>query len=204
MKHAVKRCFDFFFALILIILLSPLLGILWILVQVKLGSPALFKQERPGLHGVVFTLYKFRSMTQNKDSSGNLLPDEDRLTRFGKRLRHTSLDELPELFNIIKGDMSFVGPRPLLVRYLSRYNAEQARRHEVRPGLTGWAQVNGRNAVSWEEKFKLDVWYVDHWSLWLDLKILLKTIAVVFGREGISETGEATMREFMGNTGDRE
>ena len=204
MKYAVKRCFDVILALILIILLSPILLILWILVRIKLGGPALFKQERPGLYGSVFMLYKFRSMTEKKDSSGNLLPDHERLTKFGKLLRQTSLDELPELFNILRGDMSFVGPRPLLVRYLSRYNTEQTRRHDVRPGLTGWAQVNGRNAVTWEEKFKLDVWYVDHWSLWLDLKIIVKTVEVVLKRSGISEAGEATMSEFMGNTGDTE
>lgn len=204
MKAAVKRCFDAILALILIILLSPILMILWILVRIKLGCPALFKQERPGRHGAVFMLYKFRSMSEKKDSSGNLLPDEERLTKFGKLLRQSSLDELPELFNILKGDMSFVGPRPLLVRYLARYNAEQARRHEVRPGLTGWAQVNGRNAVTWEEKFKLDVWYVDHWSLLLDLKIMFMTIAVVLKRDGISEAGEATMSEFIGSSGEEE
>lgn len=204
MKAAVKRCFDSILALILIVLLSPVLLILWILVRLKLGKPVLFKQERPGLHGGVFLLYKFRSMTEKKDSAGNLLPDQERLTEFGKWLRKTSLDELPELFNILNGDMSFVGPRPLLVRYLSRYSAEQARRHEVKPGLTGWAQVNGRNAVTWDEKFKLDVWYVDHWSLWLDLRILVRTFAVVLKREGISEAGEATMSEFMGETGEKE
>ena len=204
MKAAVKRCLDAILALILIILLSPLLAVLWVMVRLRLGSPALFKQERPGLHGSVFLLYKFRSMTEKRDGAGNLLPDQERLTKFGKLLRQASLDELPELFNILKGDMSFVGPRPLLVRYLPRYSTEQARRHEVRPGLTGWAQVNGRNAVTWEEKFKLDVWYVDNWCLWLDLKILIKTVAVVLKRDGISEAEGATMSEFMGNSGEKE
>ncbi len=202
MNIVVKRCFDVILALILIVLLSPLLLILWVLVRIKLGTPVLFKQERPGLKGSLFMLYKFRSMTEQRDCTGELLADSERLTKFGKLLRKTSLDELPELFNILKGEMSFVGPRPLLVRYLSRYNKEQIRRHDVKPGLTGWAQVNGRNAITWEEKFKLDVWYVDHMSLWLDLQILLKTIGVVFNRSGISETGEATMSEFMGNAGD--
>jgi len=198
MKRSVKRFLDIVLSLALIIVLSPLFLILYIMVKRKLGSPVLFRQERPGLYGKVFKMYKFRSMTDAKDAEGNLLPDSERLTGFGKLLRQTSLDELPELFNILKGDMSFVGPRPLLVRYLDRYTPEQARRHEVKPGLTGWAQVNGRNAISWEDKFKLDVWYVDHWTLWLDLKIFLMTIIKVLKREGISSAGEATMEEFMG------
>jgi sugar transferase EpsL len=198
MKGLIKRFLDIVLSLALIIVLSPLLLMLYIMVKLKLGSPALFRQERPGLHGKIFKLYKFRSMTDAKDAEGNLLPDSERLTGFGKLLRQTSLDELPELFNILKGDMSFVGPRPLLVRYLDRYSPEQARRHEVKPGLTGWAQVNGRNAISWEEKFKLDVWYVDHWTLGLDLKIFLMTIIKVLKREGISSVGEATMEEFLG------
>lgn len=198
MKTAVKRLCDIFFSLLLIVILSPVLLIVYLLVKLKLGSPVLFRQKRPGLHGKIFIVYKFRSMTDEKDNNDKLLSDRERLTGFGKLMRQTSLDELPELFNILKGDMSFVGPRPLLVRYLDRYMPEQARRHEVKPGLTGWAQVNGRNAISWEEKFKLDVWYVDNWSLWLDFKIIIKTLAIVLKRSGISAEGEATMGEFMG------
>lgn len=201
MKCFVKRLIDLICSFILIIVLSPLLILLYISVGFKLGRPVLFAQQRPGKDGKIFTLYKFRSMTNARDKSGNPLADEHRLTNFGKLLRKTSLDELPELFNILKGDMSFVGPRPLLVQYLPRYNREQARRHEVKPGLTGWAQVNGRNAISWEEKFQLDVWYVDHWSLWLDLKILYLTLLVVLNRSGISAEGEATISEFMGSAG---
>lgn len=193
-----KRSFDFILALLMIVLLSPLLFFLYVTVTFKLGSPAIFRQQRPGKHGKIFTMYKFRSMTDARSETGELLPDEIRLTDFGKLLRKTSLDELPELFNILKGDMSFVGPRPLLVRYLERYTPEQARRHEVKPGLTGWAQVNGRNAISWDEKFKLDVWYVDHWSLWLDLKILGLTFMKVIKKEGIEAEGRATMEEFWG------
>jgi len=159
----------------------------------------IFTQERPGLHGRIFKMYKFRTMRDLRDAGGNLLPDEQRLTKLGRFLRSTSLDELPELFNVLKGEMSLVGPRPLLVAYLDRYTPEQARRHEVLPGITGWAQVNGRNAISWEEKFKLDVWYVDHQSFWLDLKILFMTLAKVFKREGISAEGSATAPEFMGS-----
>lgn len=203
MKNAVKRLSDIIFALVLVVILSPVLLVTCILVKLKLGSPALFRQERPGRRGKIFMMYKFRSMTEVRDENGELLPDSVRLTGFGKLLRKTSLDELPELFNILKGDMSFVGPRPLLVRYLDRYTPEQARRHEVKPGLTGWAQVNGRNAISWEEKFKLDVWYVDHWTLWLDLKILFLTFAKVFKREGISADNHATMEEFWGTKGDQ-
>jgi sugar transferase EpsL len=189
---------------IMIIILSPILLITWLLVKTKLGSPAIFRQERPGRHGMIFTMYKFRSMTDARDEAGEPLPDEVRLMGFGKLLRKTSLDELPQLFNILKGDMSFVGPRPLLVRYLDRYTPEQARRHEVKPGLTGWAQVNGRNAISWEEKFKLDVWYVDHWNLWLDIKILCLTMIRVFRREGISSGTHATMEEFWGRENSEE
>jgi len=170
-----------------------------ILVCTKLGSPVIFKQERPGLNGEVFCLYKFRTMTDEKDDDGNLLPDEVRLTKFGKILRSTSLDELPELINILKGDMSVVGPRPLLVRYLPRYNAHQCRRHEVRPGFTGYAQVNGRNALSWEDKFNLDVEYVDSVTFLGDWKIIFKTVKTVLLREGISSESSATMEEFMGN-----
>lgn len=203
-KKLMKRLFDIILSLLMIVVLSPVLLITWILVKIKLGSPAVFRQDRPGKKGKIFTMYKFRSMTDERDETGDLLPDEIRLTRFGKLLRKTSLDELPELINILKGDMSFVGPRPLLVRYLDRYTAEQARRHEVKPGLTGWAQVNGRNAISWEEKFKLDVWYVDHWSLWLDLKILGLTFVKVFKKEGISSNSHATMEEFFGTGGNND
>jgi len=203
MKNAVKRLFDIIFTIALVVALSPVLLVTYFLVKYKLGSPSLFRQERPGKCGKIFLMYKFRSMTDARDENGELMPDSVRLTGFGKLLRKTSLDELPELFNILKGDMSFVGPRPLLVRYLERYTPEQARRHEVKPGLTGWAQVNGRNAISWEEKFRLDVWYVDHWTLWLDLKILFLTFAKVFRSEGISADNHATMEEFWGTKGDR-
>nr|WP_315023612.1 sugar transferase [uncultured Aminipila sp.] len=198
-KRFIKRAFDIIISLMTILLLSPVLFVVYIMVKIKLGSPAIFRQERPGLNGRVFTMYKFRSMTDECDEKGQILPDEVRLTSFGKLLRKTSLDELPELFNILKGDMSIVGPRPLLVRYLERYNEDQARRHEVKPGLTGWAQINGRNAISWEEKFKLDVWYVDNWNLWLDLKIFVLTFIKVFKREGINSADHATMEEFMGS-----
>lgn len=193
-----KRFLDLIGSFFLLLLLSPILLILVVLVWLFLGWPVIFSQERPGLHGRLFKLYKFRSMRDLRDTTGNLLPDEQRLTRFGRFLRSTSLDELPEFFNVLKGDMSLVGPRPLLVQYLERYTPEQARRHEVRPGITGWAQVNGRNALSWEEKFKLDVWYVDHRTFWLDIKILFMTLAKVFKREGISAEGSATAPEFMG------
>lgn len=193
-----KRIFDFILALLAVIVLSPILLIVAVLVRTKLGSPVIFKQERPGLHGKVFTLYKFRTMTDTKDENGELLPDEVRLTKFGKLLRSTSLDELPELFNILKGDMAIVGPRPLLVKYLPLYNEHQSHRHDVRPGFTGYAQVNGRNSISWEEKFDLDVYYTKHLSLWLDLKIILKTVKVVFIREGISSESSVTMEPFTG------
>ena len=195
----IKRIQDFICALIAIILLSPILLVVAILVRTKLGSPILFVQERPGLNGKVFKLYKFRTMLPPKDGVIDPLQDAQRLTTFGKKLRSTSLDELPELFNILKGDMSVVGPRPLLIRYLSRYNAQQARRHEVRPGFTGLAQVNGRNAISWEEKFTWDVKYVDKITFLGDWKIILATVRTVIKREGISAKGEATMGEFMGN-----
>lgn len=193
-----KRVFDIAVSAAGLVLLSPLLIIVAVSVRLALGSLVLFKQVRPGLNGRPFVLYKFRTMKDLRDEQGNLLPDEQRLTRLGRFLRSTSLDELPELFNVLKGDMSLVGPRPLLPQYLDRYTPEQARRHEVKPGITGWAQVNGRNAISWEEKFALDVWYVDNWSLWLDIKILALTLVKVFKREGISAEGEATMPEFMG------
>ena len=195
-----KHFTDFTAAFLALLLLSPLLLILMVLVRLKLGSPIFFTQVRPGLHGKPFKMIKFRTMTDARDTDGNLLPDNIRLTAFGRFLRSTSLDELPELWNVLKGDMSLVGPRPLLMEDLHRYTPEQARRHEARPGITGWAQINGRNAISWEAKFQLDVWYVDNQSFWLDLKILVLTIKKVFVREGISAEGEATMPKFTGST----
>ena len=195
----VKRPQDALCALLAIIVLSPVLLVVGVLVRLKLGSPILFTQDRPGKDGVVFKLYKFRTMTDKKDENGHLLPDKDRLTSFGKKLRNTSLDELPELFNILNGEMAVVGQRPLLVKYLSRYNEHQARRHEVRPGFTGLAQVHGRNAISWEEKFDWDVKYVDNITFLGDWKIIFETIRTVIKREGISSAGEATMGEFMGS-----
>lgn len=194
----IKRLLDFILSLFAIIGLSPILLVVAILVRIKLGSPIIFKQQRPGKDEKIFTLYKFRTMTDEKDDNGNLLPDDVRLTKFGKLLRSTSLDELPELINILKGDMSIVGPRPLLVRYLPLYNEEQKHRHDARPGFTGYAQVNGRNALSWEKKFLLDVEYVKNISFLLDIKIVLKTIKVVLCREGISSETSATMEEFRG------
>lgn len=193
-----KRLFDVLSAMLGLVTLSPVIIVTAILVRFKLGAPVLFKQQRPGLHSKPFYVYKFRTMADQRDVNGQLLPDEVRLTPFGKLLRRLSLDELPQLINVIKGDLSLVGPRPLLMQYLPLYSPEQARRHEVRPGITGWAQVNGRNAISWEEKFKLDVWYVDNCSFWLDLKILWMTVAKVFKREGISQDGQATMEVFKG------
>lgn len=195
----IKRFMDFLIVALSIIIFSPLLIILAILVRVKLGGPVIFKQERPGLNGKVFKLYKFRTMTDAKDENGNLLDDEYRLTSFGKKLRSTSLDELPELYNILKGDMSIVGPRPLLVKYLPLYNDEQKRRHDVRPGLTGLAQVSGRNAITWTEKFNKDIEYVDNVSLGLDISIFFKTIYCVLKKEGINSDSAATMEDFTGN-----
>ena len=193
-----KRCFDLLVTVLTLLLLAfPLLVMCW-LINRKLGSPVLFHQVRPGLKGKPFNMIKFRTMTNECDPDGNLLPDSQRLTSFGRFLRTTSLDELPGLWNVLKGDMSLVGPRPLLMEYLPLYNEEQARRHEVRPGITGWAQVNGRNAISWEEKFKLDVWYVDNQSFFFDIKILALTILKVIKRDGISAQGEATMTKFEG------
>ncbi|EIW00673.1 sugar transferase [Thermoanaerobacter siderophilus] len=199
MKLIAKRLIDIFVSFFLLIVLSPLLIIISLVILVTMGPPVIFKQERPGFKGRPFTIYKFRTMTNEKDEYGNLLPDEKRLTKIGKFLRTTSLDELPELFNVLKGDMSLVGPRPLLMEYLNYYTEEQMRRHDVKPGITGWAQVNGRNSLSWEEKFKLDVWYVDNWSLWLDFKILFLTLIKVIKREGISAEGYATMPKFTGS-----
>ncbi len=195
----IKRILDFILALSALIILSPLLLITACLVRIKLGKPVIFKQERPGMNEKIFVLYKFRSMTDEKDENGRLLPDEVRLTGFGKLLRSTSLDELPELWNIIRGDMSIVGPRPLLVQYLPLYNKEQRKRHTVKPGFTGYAQINGRNGISWEEKFSLDVWYIEHLSFLLDCKIILKTVKVVLSREGISSETSATMEGFRGS-----
>lgn len=197
-ERYLKRPQDFLCALLALIVLSPVIGITAALVRLKLGSPVLFEQPRPGKNERIFTLYKFRTMTNQRDEKGNFLPDEVRLTRFGKLLRSTSLDELPELINILKGDMSVVGPRPLLVSYLSRYNAHQARRHEVRPGFTGYAQVHGQNAISWEEKFELDVRYVDHITFLGDWKIIFQTVKTVLLKEGISSNGSVTMEEFVG------
>lgn len=191
-----KRFFDLVLTILGLMLLSPVLIMVALLVRTRLGRPILFKQTRPGLHGKPFAIYKFRTMTDERGADGQLLPDGERLTRLGRFLRAASLDELPELLNILKGDMSIVGPRPLLMQYLDRYTPEQARRHEVKPGLSGWAQINGRNAVSWEDKFTMDVWYVDHQSLWLDIKIILLTIFKVVKREGISQVGQATAEEF--------
>jgi len=188
-----KRLFDLTIAALALLILSPVLAALALLIRVNMGKPVLFRQTRPGLHGKPFDMVKFRTMR-----GGPLLADAERITRLGRVLRATSLDELPELWNILKGDMSLVGPRPLLMEYLPLYSSEQAKRHNERPGLTGWAQVNGRNALSWEEKFALDIWYVDHRNFWLDVKILLMTVAKVLGRDGISAEGEATMAKFKG------
>ncbi|MFN3597237.1 MAG: sugar transferase [Rubricoccaceae bacterium] len=193
-----KRLFDIVCAALGLLVLAPVLGAVALAVRVKLGSPVLFRQTRPGLSGRPFEMVKFRTMTDARDAQGRLLPDAERLTAFGRFLRSTSLDELPELWNVLRGEMSLVGPRPLLMQYLERYSPEQARRHEVRPGITGWAQVNGRNALSWEEKFALDVWYVDHQSFALDLRILWMTVRKVLAREGISAESSATMPEFTG------
>ena len=194
-----KRTFEFLLSLIVIVFLLPLYMIIFLFVLFNYGPPVLFKQTRPGLNGNLFTLYKFRTMTLKKDANGKLLSDAERLTSFGRFLRSTSLDELPELWNVLNGDMSLVGPRPLLTEYLPLYSEDQMRRHEVRPGITGWTQVNGRNALTWEEKFKRDVWYVDHQSFWLDMKILLMTVKKVLMREGISAKEDATMPVFKGN-----
>ena len=194
----IKRLFDFLLASFALVVLSPVLLLVGVCVAVRLGRPVLFSQSRPGIHGEEFRMLKFRSMTDERDSNGDLLPDQKRLPPFGKLLRSTSIDELPGLWSVLIGNMSLVGPRPLLIEYLPLYSAEQARRHEVRPGITGWAQVNGRNAISWEDKFELDLWYVENQSFWLDVKILFLTVKKVLVREGVSGAGEVTMSKFRG------
>lgn len=193
-----KRLLDGIAAAVILLACSPLWLVAGLAVRVMLGAPVLFRQERPGLHGRPFTLFKFRTMRETVGEDGMLLPDAQRLSRFGSLLRASSIDELPQLWNVLRGEMSLVGPRPLLMQYLGRYTRQQARRHEVRPGLTGWAQIHGRNALSWERRFALDVWYVDHWSLWLDLKILCATVAKIALRQGIRQEGHATMSEYLG------
>lgn len=200
----IKRLFDIFVSSIILLIMLPIIGITAILVRVKLGTPIVYKQQRPGLHGAPFVVYKFRTMTDEKDSLGQLLPDHIRLTPFGSFLRKFSLDELLQLINVVRGDLSLVGPRPLLMEYLPLYTEEQARRHQVRPGITGWAQINGRNAISWEEKFALDVWYVENWSIFLDLKILFQTFLKVVRPEGISNANHATMPMFKGSVSNHE
>lgn len=197
-NRLVKSVLDRLIAAIALIILSPVMLVVAIAIYINIGKPIVFTQPRPGKDGRIFTFYKFRTMSDRRDSQGNLLPDEERLTAIGQFLRKSSLDEIPQLWNVLKGDMSFVGPRPLLVRYLDRYTPEQARRHEVKPGITGLAQVKGRNAIGWEQKFQLDVWYVDNWSLWLDLKILLLTVLKVVQQEGINQEGYVTSEEFKG------
>ncbi|HVN16568.1 MAG TPA: sugar transferase [Anaerolineales bacterium] len=194
-----KRIFDITVSGIGLLIASPFMLIIALLVRIFLGTPILFRQQRPGLKGKPFYIYKFRTMTDRLGPDGKLLPDSERLTPLGRFLRALSLDELPELFNILRGDMSLVGPRPLMMEYLPLYSAEQMRRHDVIPGLTGWAQINGRNAITWEERFKLDVWYVDHWSFWLDIKIIFLTINKVLKRENVSQPGQATVQYFTGN-----
>jgi sugar transferase EpsL len=197
--NAIKRLTDFMVAAIGLIVLSPVMLIVAMLIRIKLGSPVLFRQWRPGLRGRPFLLFKFRTMTEERDEEGKLVADGTRLTPFGMRLRRLSLDELPQLINVIRGDLSLVGPRPLLTEYLPLYSQEHARRHDVKPGVTGWAQVNGRNAISWDEKLNLDVWYVDHQTFWLDMKILWMTIVRVLKGDGISQVGQATMEKFRGS-----
>lgn len=193
-----KRVFDLLLTSLGLIVIAPLLGVIALIILLTEGSPVMFRQPRAGLRGAIFNIFKFRTMREIYDEQGRLLPDDKRISRLGKFLRATSLDELPELINVLRGEMSWVGPRPLLARYLERYSAEQMRRHETLPGITGWAQINGRNTLTWEERFHLDVWYVDHWSLGLDIKILALTLWKVIKREGISEPGHVTMTEFMG------
>ncbi|MGF1936154.1 MAG: sugar transferase [Nostoc sp. ChiQUE02] len=201
-SRLIKSILDRFVAVIALLVLSPVILIIAIAIYFRMGYPVLFTQPRPGKNARIFNFYKFRTMTDERDAKGNLLPDEKRLTPFGEFLRQTSLDELPQLWNVLKGDMSLVGPRPLLVQYLDRYSLEQARRHNVKPGITGWAQINGRRLLDgcWEEKFRLDIWYIDNWNLWLDLKILILTLFKVFKKENISQEGYATGEEFQGST----
>jgi sugar transferase EpsL len=193
-----KRLTDILLAIPLIIVFSPVMGAIWVVIRVLMGGPVIFRQERPGYHGRIFTIFKFRTMAADKDERGIMLPDSARLTALGSFLRRASLDELPELFNVLKGDMSLVGPRPLLPQYLDRYSPQEARRHDVFPGITGWAQVKGRNALSWEDKFKMDLWYVDNFSFFLDLKIMLLTVGKIFLMQGINQPGQATAEEFKG------
>ena len=201
LSRTIKSLVDRVLAGLMLILLSPFIAILAIAIYFKTGSPVVFSQPRGGKDNSVFTFYKFRTMTDEKDSEGNLLPDMERLTPLGEFLRQTSLDELPQLWNVLRGDMSFIGPRPFVAAYLERYTTEQARRHDVKPGITGWAQINGRNSISWEEKFALDLWYIEHWSLWLDLKILFLTVAKIVSKEGVDEDKNTTSTEFMGTSG---
>ncbi len=203
-SRTIKSVLDRFFAAIALLMFSPLVLIVAIAIYFRMGSPLIFSQPRPGKDNRIFEFYKFRTMTDERDAEGNLLDDEQRLTAFGEFLRESSLDEIPQLWNILKGDMSFVGPRPLLVRYLERYSPEQARRHLVKPGITGLAQVKGRNAIDWEEKFQLDVWYIDNWSLWLDLKILVMTFFKVVQKEGIDQEGHVSSSEFLGKIQEKE
>lgn len=196
--NLIKPLLDRFGALVLLVLFSPIIVLTALIIAIRMGLPVYFTQYRPGLHGKIFTIYKFRTMTNEKDSRGNLLPDSERLKGIGKFIRNLSLDEIPQLINILKGEMSFIGPRPLLPEYLRLYTPQQARRHNVKPGITGWAQINGRNAISWEEKFRYDVEYVENISFWFDLKIFFRTLKKVFIREGISQEGEATMEKFNG------
>lgn len=198
LSRLIKSLIDRLVAAIMLIFLSPFIGILAIVIRLNMGSPIIFSQPRGGKNNSTFTFYKFRTMTDERDSEGNLLPDMERLTPLGEFLRQTSLDELPQLWNVLVGDMSFVGPRPFIAVYLERYTPEQARRHSVSPGITGWAQINGRNSITWEEKFQLDLWYIDHWSLWLDLKIIAQTVSKIVSKEGVDEDQNTTMTEFMG------
>ena len=198
MTRIIKIIGDRLVAALALVILSPVILVVAIAIYFKMGSPVVFPQPRGGKNNSVFTFYKFRTMTDEKDSNGNLLTDMERLTPLGEFLRQTSLDELPQLWNVLRGDMSFIGPRPFVAAYLERYTAEQARRHDVKPGITGWAQINGRNSISWEEKFALDLWYIDHWSLWLDLKILFLTVFKIVSKEGIDEDQNTTSTEFMG------
>jgi len=199
-RPVIKRAIDVIFSAMSLLILLPVMAVVWVAIRLTMGRPVFFRQHRPGYRMKPFVLFKFRTMREVYNADGTPRPDAERLTRLGRLLRHTSLDELPQLWNVLRGDLSLVGPRPLLIQYLALYTPEQARRHDVRPGITGWAQVHGRNAISWEDKFSYDVWYVDHWSLWLDLKILILTLVKVTRQTGISQAGHATMQEFTGTT----